>query len=145
MIGRCLKLPLLHSCILCHPHEHKLPRMATEHDHFAAERRRVKEAFEFFDREGRGLLVKEEVGTIMRYLGAFPSEDALVNEILPQARGWLFSSRVGCCFSHQRNDVRSVPLWHACLVASPSAIPPFSDSSPCMRREFFFSWSDPRR
>jgi calmodulin len=58
--------------------------MATEHDHFAAERRRVKEAFEFFDREGRGLLVKEEVGTIMRYLGAFPSEDALVNEILPQ-------------------------------------------------------------
>jgi Ca2+-binding EF-hand superfamily protein len=54
-------------------------------DHFHAEKRRIKDAFEFFDREGRGLLVKEEVGTIMRYLGAFPSEEQLVNEILPQA------------------------------------------------------------
>ena len=56
----------------------------SEQDHFATERRRVKEAFEFFDREGRGLLVKEEVGTIMRYLGAFPSEEDIIKTILPQ-------------------------------------------------------------
>jgi hypothetical protein len=66
-------------------------RMASlDHDHFATERRRVKEAFEFFDREGRGLLVKEEIGTIMRYLGAFPSEEDIIKNILPQVCNLLF-------------------------------------------------------
>jgi Ca2+-binding EF-hand superfamily protein len=52
-------------------------------DSFLGERKRVRAAFELFDREKRRTVPKEEVGTIMRYLGAYPSEEELINDILP--------------------------------------------------------------
>lgn len=55
-----------------------------EPDKFAAERKRIKAAFDLFDRDGKGIVVKEEVGTMMRYLRAFPTEEEMVTEILPQ-------------------------------------------------------------
>ena len=51
---------------------------------FSNEKRKVRAAFDLFDRNSRGLIVKEEIGAILRYLGAFPSDEQLLNEILPQ-------------------------------------------------------------
>ena len=42
-------------------------------------RKKVKNAFDLFDREAKSVVVKEEIGTIMRYLGAYPSEEELVH------------------------------------------------------------------
>ncbi|CEO97256.1 EF-hand domain-containing protein [Plasmodiophora brassicae] len=46
----------------------------------------IKDAFDLFDRDGKGIIVKEEVGTIMRYMGAYPTEEELVMQILPRIR-----------------------------------------------------------
>jgi calmodulin len=43
-----------------------------------------REVFDLFDREKSDSVMNEEVGTIMRALGAFPSEKTLVKEILPE-------------------------------------------------------------
>uniref|UniRef100_A0A7S1U1D4 EF-hand domain-containing protein n=1 Tax=Phaeomonas parva TaxID=124430 RepID=A0A7S1U1D4_9STRA len=58
---------------------------------------KIREAFNLFDKERKGVVIVEEVGTIMRYIGAYPSERGLVSEILPAmqvgamigTRGWL--------------------------------------------------------
>ena len=47
-------------------------------------RNKCKQAFDLFDRDQKGMVVKEEIGTIMRSLGAFPTEEELVRIILPQ-------------------------------------------------------------
>jgi Ca2+-binding EF-hand superfamily protein len=51
---------------------------------FPAERKKIKAAFDLFDRDKKDLVVKEEIGTIMRYLGAYPTEEELATDILPQ-------------------------------------------------------------
>jgi len=48
-----------------------------------AERKRIRAAFDLFDRDRKKVVPKEEIGTIMRYLGAYPSEEELTNDILP--------------------------------------------------------------
>jgi calmodulin len=48
------------------------------------ERKKCKQAFDLFDREEKGVVVKEEIGTIMRYLSAYPTEEELVRVILPK-------------------------------------------------------------
>jgi hypothetical protein len=48
------------------------------------ERKKIKAAFGLFDRDNKSVVVKEEIGTIMRYLGAYPTEEELVTDILPQ-------------------------------------------------------------
>lgn len=45
-------------------------------------RKCIREAFGFFDKVGNGTVFQEEVGTIMRYLGQFPSETDVVEVIL---------------------------------------------------------------
>lgn len=45
-------------------------------------RKCIREAFSFFDKVGNGTVFQEEVGTIMRYLGQFPSETDVVEVIL---------------------------------------------------------------
>jgi len=45
-------------------------------------RKCIREAFGFFDKVGNGSVFQEEVGTIMRYLGQFPSETDVVEVIL---------------------------------------------------------------
>ncbi|CAM9935147.1 unnamed protein product [Ectocarpus sp. 4 AP-2014] len=54
-----------------------------------AQRKRIKEAFALFDKDKKGekLVVQEEISTIMRYLGAYPSEKAMTQEILPDMQG----------------------------------------------------------
>eukprot|EP01083_Nonionella_stella_P030681 84077_1 len=47
-------------------------------------KKKIKEAFALFDRDSKGIVVKEEVGTIMRYLNVFPTEQQLVTEVLPR-------------------------------------------------------------
>lgn len=42
----------------------------------------VKEAFSSVDREGKGYVIREEISSIMRYLGQFPSEAQVVDVIL---------------------------------------------------------------
>lgn len=44
---------------------------------------RIREAFDLFDKDKADAIVQEEVGTVMRALGAFPTERALVLDILP--------------------------------------------------------------
>lgn len=45
---------------------------------------RIREAFDLFDKDKADAIIQEEVGTVMRALGAFPTERELVLEILPQ-------------------------------------------------------------
>lgn len=45
---------------------------------------KIREVFELFDRDKSDSVLQEEVGTIMRALGAFPSEKQLVMDVLPQ-------------------------------------------------------------
>ena len=45
-------------------------------------KKRIREAFQLFDKDRKGCVVQEEVATIMRYLGAYPTERAVVKEIL---------------------------------------------------------------
>ena len=44
---------------------------------------KIRAAFSLFDKENKGAVVQEEVSTIMRYLGVFPSERKVVEAILP--------------------------------------------------------------
>ena len=44
---------------------------------------RIREAFDLFDKDKADAIIQEEVGTVMRALGAYPTERALVLEILP--------------------------------------------------------------
>ena len=43
----------------------------------------IREAFDLFDKDKADAIVQEEVGTVMRALGAFPTERDLVLNILP--------------------------------------------------------------
>ena len=45
---------------------------------------KIREAFDLFDKDKSDAIVQEEVGTVMRYLGVYPTEKALVLEILPE-------------------------------------------------------------
>lgn len=45
---------------------------------------KIREAFDLFDKDKADAIIQEEVGTVMRALGAFPTERQLVLEILPQ-------------------------------------------------------------
>jgi Ca2+-binding EF-hand superfamily protein len=45
---------------------------------------RIREAFELFDKDKSDSIIQEEVGTVMRALGVYPTERALVLEILPE-------------------------------------------------------------
>ena len=40
-------------------------------------KKRIREAFQLFDKDRKGCVVQEEVATIMRYLGAYPTERAV--------------------------------------------------------------------
>lgn len=44
---------------------------------------KIREAFDLFDKDKSDAVVQEEVGTMMRYLGVYPTERALVLEVLP--------------------------------------------------------------
>ena len=44
---------------------------------------KIREAFDLFDKDKTDAVVQEEVGTMMRYLGAYPTERALVLDIIP--------------------------------------------------------------
>ncbi|KAJ1461567.1 hypothetical protein M885DRAFT_506581 [Pelagophyceae sp. CCMP2097] len=46
-------------------------------------KKKIREAFQLFDKDRKGCVIQEEVSTIMRYLGAYPTERAMVKEILP--------------------------------------------------------------
>eukprot|EP00904_Undaria_pinnatifida_P009911 jgi/Undpi1/604/HiC_scaffold_10.g04068.m1 len=60
----------------------------TQDEHWIeAQKRLIKEAFALFDKDKKGSVVQEEVSTIMRYLGAYPTEKAMVTEILPDIQG----------------------------------------------------------
>jgi Ca2+-binding EF-hand superfamily protein len=45
---------------------------------------KIREVFELFDKDKTDTVVNEEVGTIMRALGVFPTERALIKDILPE-------------------------------------------------------------
>jgi calmodulin len=45
---------------------------------------KIREAFDLFDKDKADAIIQEEVGTVMRALGAYPTERALVLEILPE-------------------------------------------------------------
>lgn len=44
---------------------------------------KIRAAFDLFDKEKHGTVIQEEVPTIMRYLGAYPSETDVVRKVLP--------------------------------------------------------------
>jgi len=44
---------------------------------------KIREAFDLFDKDKADAIIQEEVGTVMRFLGAYPNERDLVLNILP--------------------------------------------------------------
>ena len=50
-------------------------------------KKKIESAFKLFDKEKKGVVVQEEVPTIMRYLNVYPSEKMLVSNILPSMQG----------------------------------------------------------
>eukprot|EP00928_Gymnodinium_smaydae_P051709 TRINITY_DN35315_c0_g1_i1.p1 TRINITY_DN35315_c0_g1~~TRINITY_DN35315_c0_g1_i1.p1 ORF type:complete len:186 (-),score=46.88 TRINITY_DN35315_c0_g1_i1:74-631(-) len=55
-----------------------------ESAHFQKFKKAVKESFGFFDKVGNDTVPQDDVGTIMRYLGQFPSESDLKDSIIPE-------------------------------------------------------------
>ncbi|KAG7383424.1 hypothetical protein PHYPSEUDO_003664 [Phytophthora pseudosyringae] len=53
-------------------------------DDEAARKVRIRAAFDMFDKEKKGCVIQEEVSTIMRYLGAYPTEKDIIKKILPE-------------------------------------------------------------
>ena len=47
---------------------------------------KIREAFDLFDKDRADAIIQEEVGTVMRSLGAYPNEKVLVDVILPQVQ-----------------------------------------------------------
>lgn len=47
---------------------------------------KIREAFDLFDKDKADAIIQEEVGTVMRALGAYPTERSLVLEILPEVQ-----------------------------------------------------------
>lgn len=47
---------------------------------------KIREAFDLFDKDRADAIIQEEVGTVMRALGAYPTERQLVLEILPEVQ-----------------------------------------------------------
>jgi calmodulin len=45
---------------------------------------RIRDAFELFDKDKSDTVLQEEIGTVMRALGAFPSEKQLIFDVIPQ-------------------------------------------------------------
>ncbi|OQS05675.1 hypothetical protein THRCLA_20558 [Thraustotheca clavata] len=60
--------------------------MATTHsaDMDTYLRAQIRSAFDMFDKDRKGCVIQEEVSTIMRYLGAYPSEKDIIKKILPE-------------------------------------------------------------
>ena len=50
---------------------------------FTETKKKIRDAFQLFDKDRKGCVIQEEVSTIMRYLGAYPTERSMVKEILP--------------------------------------------------------------
>ena len=48
--------------------------------------KKIRAAFKNFDKDDKNTVPPEEVGSIIRYLGYFPSENDIVNIILPEMR-----------------------------------------------------------
>ena len=48
--------------------------------------KKIRAAFKIFDKDDKNAVPPEEIGSIMRYLGYFPSENDIVNIILPEMR-----------------------------------------------------------
>ena len=44
----------------------------------------IRDAFSNVDREGKGYVIREEISSLMRYFGQFPSEAQVVDVILPE-------------------------------------------------------------
>ena len=49
-------------------------------------KQQIRDAFSLFDNDRNGTIVQEEVPTVMRYLGVYPSDQDLVDKILPEVR-----------------------------------------------------------
>jgi calmodulin len=78
-----LPLPFpIHSCI------------SIAHQWLVNTRKKIKEAFLLFDKEKKGTIDQLEVPTVMRYLGAYPTEKALVQDILPEMQDEEMTSYV---------------------------------------------------
>ena len=64
---------------------------------------KIREVFELFDKDKTEAVVQEEVGTMMRYLGAYPTERQLVLDILPGYFANIEGIRNCKCVSHFSN------------------------------------------
>ena len=65
----------------------EVKKPALSEEKVAELKEKIKAAFALFDKEDKGCVVQEEVSTIMRYLGVFPSERRVVESILPDMQG----------------------------------------------------------
>ena len=79
-----------------------------------AVRSKIRAAFDLFDKEGKGTIIEEEVPTVMRYLGVYPSEQDIVTTILPQIQV------LTTAFMSTDRDMYDEAQDEACIVNSPA-------------------------
>jgi len=66
--------------------EEEIPQVLDTNDPDHPIKRRIREAFEPFDSENNNTCDEREVRSIMRYLGAYPTEEDVSNDIIKQIK-----------------------------------------------------------
>lgn len=67
--------------------EGQAAQVERESDQVRRIRANVRSAFGFFDKEGEERVLQEEIGSVIRYLGQFPSAQTLADVIIPAIQG----------------------------------------------------------
>ncbi|EER16314.1 troponin C, skeletal muscle, putative [Perkinsus marinus ATCC 50983] len=73
----------------------------------------IRRSFDLFDKLGTGTVVPEEIGTIMRYLGQFPTETELVEVVIRELKDNATTDNTTTGSSKQSNNnniTKSTPI-----------------------------------
>nr|CCA19144.1 conserved hypothetical protein [Albugo laibachii Nc14] len=70
---------------------------------------RIRATFDLFDKDLKGLVVQEEVSTMMRFLGVYPSEKDLVRKVLPEMQ----SEEQATCVEYDRFEKKMLEILAA--------------------------------
>ncbi|KAL0583282.1 hypothetical protein ABG067_006783 [Albugo candida] len=66
----------------------------------------LRATFDLFDKELKGIVVQEEVSTMMRFLGVYPSEKDLVRKVLPEMQ----SEEQTTCVEYHRFEKKMLEI-----------------------------------
>ncbi|KAH8093507.1 Ca2-binding protein [Aureococcus anophagefferens] len=68
---------------------------ARDENWYVETKKKIREAFQLFDKDRKGCVIQEEVSTIMRYLGAYPTERAMAFRVFDEdGKGYIEANRL---------------------------------------------------